>query len=92
LKLHALGDPKRRDHATLDFVAGIFPSCHRRSRVAIHRNDGPLAFEEMAEAKHRWASVLKIMSGGHRDAAMAQLLAGGKNAVLVIDPTAKFLA
>ena len=49
---HALRDPKRRDHATLDFVAGIFPSCHRRSRVAIHRNDGPLAFEEMTEAKN----------------------------------------
>ena len=69
----------------LDFVAGIFPSCRRRSRFAVDRDDGPLAFEEMAEPEDRWLSVLEIMSGGYRDAAMAQLLAGGENAVSLIE-------
>ena len=55
------------------------------SRLAIDRNDGPLAFEEMAEAKHRWASVFDVTPSGHPNAAMAQLLAGGDNAVLIVD-------
>jgi hypothetical protein len=58
----------------------------------VYWDDGPVGSQEMTEAENRWLSVLKIMSGGHRDAAMAQLLAGGENAVLVIDPTAEFFS
>jgi hypothetical protein len=46
----------------LDFVAGIFPSCRRTSRFAIHRDDGPLAYsKEMSEAENASLLVLHVM-------------------------------
>ena len=46
----------------VNFVAGTVLSCRRASRFAIHRDDGPLAFEQMAEAQNRAAPVLDVVA------------------------------
>ena len=76
----------------LDFVAGIFPSWRRMSRFVIYRDDGPLAFLEMSEAENRAVPVLDVVARGHRDAAVTQLLAGGKQSVARMDLGAELLS
>ena len=48
-----------------DFAAGIFPSCRRMIRFAVHRDDGPLALEQVSEAENRAMLVLNVMCGSH---------------------------
>ena len=55
------------------------------SRLAVDRNDGSLAFEQMAEAKDRSMFVLDVVSCGDGDIRVAQHFAGGCQSVARID-------
>ena len=55
-------------------------------RFAVHRNDGALVFrQEMAKAQNRMAPVLDVVACRHRDAAMSQGFARGKQSVAGMD-------
>jgi hypothetical protein len=69
-----------------------FRSCRRTSRFAIHRDNGPLAFEEMSEAENRTVFVFDVMRGGHANVGVAQLLLRGGEPVARIDLASELFA
>ena len=75
-----------------DFAAGIFPSCRRMIRFAVHRDDGPLALEQVSEAENRAMLVLNVMCGSHANVGVAQLLLRSGEPVARIDLASELFA